>query len=119
MKRPGKPPRSPYTRRSTADEVTADFDLTGKVVLITGCNSGLGFETTRVLASRGAQIIGAARNRKKAEDAANRIDGEVMPVACELSDLGSVVACADEIDAMERPIDILICKMRWSGLSIF
>jgi len=110
MNRPGKPPRSPYTRRSTADEVTADFDLTGKTVLITGCNSGLGFETTRVLASRGAHIIGAARNRKKAEDAANKIDGEVMPVACELSDLGSVVACADEIDAMERPIDILICN---------
>jgi NAD(P)-dependent dehydrogenase (short-subunit alcohol dehydrogenase family) len=105
-----KIPRSSYSRRSTAEEVTADIDLTGKTVVITGCNSGLGFETMRVLASRGAQIIGAARTRKKAVEASRKIDGEVTPVTCELSDLDSVVACADEINGMERPIDILMCN---------
>jgi WW domain-containing oxidoreductase len=104
------PPRSPYTRRSTAEEVTADFDLAGKTILLTGCNSGLGFETMRVLASRGAGIIGVARTRKKAADAAKKIEGEVAPVECELSDLDSVVACAEEINAMDRPIDVVICN---------
>jgi len=110
MTGPLKPPRSPYTRRSTADEVVSGIDLDGKTVFITGCNSGLGFETMRVLASRGARIIGAARTREKAKDAAAKIDGEVMPVACELSDMDSVVACADEIKATGRPIDVLICN---------
>ncbi len=105
-----KIPHSSYSRRSTAEEVTADIDLTGKTALITGCNSGLGFETMRVLASRGAQIIGAARTRKKAIQASRKIDGEVTPVACELSDMDSVVACADEINAMGRSIDVLICN---------
>jgi len=105
-----KIPRSAYSRRSTAEEVTADIDLSGKTVVITGCNSGLGFETMRVLAGRGAQIIAAARSRKKAVEASRKIDGEVAPVACELSDMDSVAACADEISAMEQPIDILMCN---------
>ena len=84
--------------------------MKGKTVLITGCNSGLGFETMRVLASRGASIIGAARTVEKARTAASEISGEVTPVACELSDLDSIVACADEINAMDRPIDVLMCN---------
>jgi WW domain-containing oxidoreductase len=103
-------PRSAFTRRSTAEEVTSGIDMRGKTVLITGCNSGLGFETMRVLASRGASIIGAARTVEKARTAASEISGEVTPVACELSDLDSVVACADEINAMDRPIDVLMCN---------
>jgi len=110
MNRPDKAPRSRFTRRSTAEEVTKGIDLKGRTILITGCNSGLGFETMRVLASRGATIIGAARTREKAQGAARRIDGEVIPVACELSDLDGVAACADEINAMGRPIDGLICN---------
>ncbi len=103
-------PRSPYTRRATAEEVTRGIDLNGKTILITGCNSGLGFETMRVLAGRGATIIGAARTREKAREAGAKVDGNVIPVACELSDLGNVAACTDEIRAMNRPIDVLICN---------
>lgn len=110
MNRPAKAPQSRFTRRSTAEEVTEGIDLKGKTILITGCNSGLGFETMRVLAARGATIIGAARTRVKAQGAAQKIDGEVIPVACELSDLDGVAACADEINAMRRPIDGLICN---------
>lgn len=103
-------PRSPFTRKSTAEEVTADVDLRGKTILITGCNSGLGFETMRVLAKRGAHVIGAARTREKAEDAAAEVGLEITPVTCELSDLDSVVACAEEVEALSRPIDVLICN---------
>jgi len=105
-----KAPRSRYTRRSTAEHVTAGIDLHGKTILITGCNSGLGFETMRVLARRGATIIGAARSREKARDAGDKVDGQVIPVACELSDLDSVAVCADEINALGQPIDVLICN---------
>jgi len=103
-------PRSHFTRRSTAEEVTADIDLRGKTVLITGCNSGLGFESMRVLVKRGAHIIGAARTRQKAEDAGSEVGAKITPVACELSDLDSVVACTREVEALDRPVDILICN---------
>ena len=103
-------PRSSFTRRSTAEEVTAGIDLHGKTILITGCNSGLGFETMRVLAKRGAHVIGAARTTKKAEDAAAEVGSNITPVACELSDLDSVVACSNAVEALNRPIDVLICN---------
>ena len=54
---------------STAEEVTEGLDLSGKTYLITGCNSGLGLETARVLALRGAHIVGTARTQEKAESA--------------------------------------------------
>ena len=47
----------PFNKESTGEEVTQGLDLTGKTVLITGANSGLGYETMRVLAMRGAHII--------------------------------------------------------------
>jgi len=110
MNRPSQAPRSRFTRRSTAEQVTEGIDLQGKTILVTGCNSGLGFETMRVLALRGATVIGAARTLQKARNAAVKIDGEVIPVACELSDFDSVAACADDVMALERPIDVLICN---------
>lgn len=109
-------PRSTWTRRSTALEVTAGFDLEGKTVLITGCNSGLGFESMRVLAARGAAVIAAARTPEKAQQAAEKVPGDITPVACELSDLESVAACADEVSALDRPIDVLMCNAGIMGL---
>jgi WW domain-containing oxidoreductase len=104
------PPKSPFTRRSTAQEVTDGLDLRGKNILITGCNSGLGLESMRVLAARGAHIIGLARTREKAADAAAGIGASITPVACELSEPGSVAACADEVHALRQPIDVLMCN---------
>ena len=49
-------PLSGFTKKSTAD-VTQGLDLSGQVGLVTGCNSGLGLETMRVLALRGAHIL--------------------------------------------------------------
>ena len=110
MKRKTRTPRSPFTRRSTAEQVTSGIDLGGKTALITGCNSGLGFETARVMAGRGAHVIGAARTLQKAQNAAGQITGKITPVACELSDLDSVAACADEIRSMNQPLDVVICN---------
>jgi len=102
--------KSGFNRRSTAEQVTEGVDLSGKTALITGVNSGLGFESMRVLAMRGAHVIGAARTMAKAEQACAEIDGQTTPVACELSDLDSVAACADAVAAMRMPIDILMCN---------
>lgn len=104
------PQRSPFGARSTAEEVTEGIDLSGKTALITGVNSGLGFETMRVLCARGAHVIGAARTIEKAQESCSQIDGKTTPIACELSDLNSAQQCAQEVAAMGIPIDMLICN---------
>ena len=101
---------SKFSKRSTAQEVTDGIDLSGKNIVITGVNSGLGQESMRVLAMRGAHIIGAARTIDKATAAASGIDGQVTPMACELSDFDSVKACADAIRGLDIPIDVLLCN---------
>ena len=58
LKRPGP---SGFGYASTTEQVTEGLDLTGKRILITGCNSGLGLEAMRVLTMRGATVLGAAR----------------------------------------------------------
>ena len=65
---------------STAEEATAGCDLTGKTMLVTGCNSGLGFETIRALALRGARVIATARTLDKAREACARLKGDFLPV---------------------------------------
>ena len=75
---------------NTAEEVTEGLDLTGQTWLVTGCNSGLGLETARVLALRGAYIIGAARTVEKATQALATLAIDGTPIACELSSLPSV-----------------------------
>ena len=100
----------PFDEKSTGEEVTKGLDLSGKTILITGVNSGLGYETMRVLAMRGAHIIGFARNMEKAQEACARVGGKTTPVACELTDFNSVVAAAETVKALNKPIDVLICN---------
>jgi len=100
----------PFNKESTGEEVTQGLDLSGKTILITGANSGLGYETMRVLAMRGAHIIAIARNMEKATKACDSIEGKTTPVACELTDFNSVVACTETIKGLKKPIDVLICN---------
>jgi NAD(P)-dependent dehydrogenase (short-subunit alcohol dehydrogenase family) len=96
---------------STADEVTAGLGLAGKTILITGCNSGLGFEAMRALAARGARVIGAARSIEKANAACAMVVGAATGVACELSDPVSVTACVKRItEEMKIRLDAIICN---------
>lgn len=91
---------SGFGYNSTADEVTAGADLSGRTYLVTGANSGLGLETLRVLSARGARVIAAARTLPKAAGACATVSGDAVPLACELSEPDSVraaVASAREL----------------------
>lgn len=101
-------PTGPFNADSTAEEVTEGLDLSGRVALVTGCTSGIGFETMRVLAKRGAHVIGTGRTIEKARKACARVPGHTTPVALELSDFDSVVACANSVKGLDLPIDMLI-----------
>lgn len=107
-------PRSSYGFATTCDQVAAGYDLTGKTVLITGCNSGMGYESLRTLAEHGAHVIGTARTLAKAEEACASVnpDGKLRttPLACELTDMASVKACANAAGELDAPLDILLCN---------
>ncbi|MFQ5546801.1 MAG: SDR family oxidoreductase [Woeseia sp.] len=110
-------PRSDFDEDSTAEEVTEGIDLTGKIAVVTGCNSGIGYETMRVLALRGAHVIGTGRSIEKAQNACASVIGVTTPVQLELSDFDSVARCAETIRSLDSPIDMLICNagMRATG----
>lgn len=108
-------PRSEFDQHSTAEDVTEGMDLTGKIAVVTGCNSGIGFETMRVLALRGAYVIGTGRTLEKADAACKQVIGLTTPVQLELSDFDSVVACAEAIRSLNSPIDIVICNAGMRG----
>jgi WW domain-containing oxidoreductase len=105
----GKGP-SGFGYASSAEDVTAGLSLTGKTILITGCNSGLGFEAMRVLAMRGAHIVGAARTAEKATAAGKQVTGKVTGVACELSDPKSVRACVETVKGLGVKLDVIIAN---------
>jgi len=107
--------RSPFDKNSTADEVTEGIDLSGKLAVVTGCTSGIGFETMRVLAKRGAYVVGTSRSLDRAQAACAKTVGITTPVQLELGDLESVVACAESIRGLNTPIDILVCNGGYRG----
>ena len=103
-------PRSAFGATATAEEVTAGIDLSGKTALVTGCNSGIGYETMRVLALRGAHLLATARTMEKGREACASVEGRCTPLVLELTDFDSVVACANRVRAMDVPLDILVCN---------
>lgn len=105
----GKGP-SGFGYGSTAEDVTAGLSLAGKTILITGCNSGLGHEALRVLAARGARVVGTARSLDKAKAACAAVSGDTVPLACELADPASVRACVAAVKAANLRLDAIICN---------
>jgi NAD(P)-dependent dehydrogenase (short-subunit alcohol dehydrogenase family) len=106
-----------FGAKSTTDDVLAGVDLSGQRVLVTGVSAGLGIETARALAARGAHVVGAARDLAKAEGATGAVreaatagGGSLDLVALDLADLASVRACADALVADGRTFDIVIAN---------
>ncbi len=87
--------------------------IDGKTVLVTGANSGLGFETAKLLALRGARLILAVRNLEKGRQAVARIcetapDAQIELLRLDLADLASIGRCAEEVRGSERRLAVLI-----------
>lgn len=98
---------SGFGSRSTADEVVAGLDLTGKTILITGSTSGIGFESMKSLGHRGATILAAGRTTEKAAEAARLAGVPAIPVGCELDNPASVRAAVTAIHK-HGPLDVLL-----------
>lgn len=94
----------------TADHVP---DQTGRVAVVTGANSGIGFETTKALADHGGTVIMACRNERRAADARERIRESVQGAdlrieELDLASLDSVADCAERLKEADLSIDLLI-----------
>ncbi|KAF4526255.1 hypothetical protein B566_EDAN001940 [Ephemera danica] len=87
--------------------------LDGKTAVITGANTGIGFETARELLKRGARVVLACRNVQAALEATNKLRNEVQEaqvrvVHLDLASLTSVKECASELRQSEEKIHLLI-----------
>jgi NAD(P)-dependent dehydrogenase (short-subunit alcohol dehydrogenase family) len=94
----------------------------GRTAVVTGANGGLGLETARQLAAKGAHVVMAARNQRKAEAAADDIRSSAPDVSLELVTLdlasqASVRAAAEQIMAAHKSIDLLINNAGVMGIS--
>ena len=95
---------------TTALEAVAGCDLGGRTILVTGCNSGLGLETIRALAATGALIIATARTLDKARAASHGMQGDFLPLACELAEPASIRACIAAVKSGAGPLDAIVCN---------
>ncbi|MCU1585418.1 MAG: oxidoreductase [Microbacteriaceae bacterium] len=106
---PQHPINSGFGHRSTAAEVVAGIDLTGKNVIVTGGYSGLGFEVTKALVGAGASVTVPARRPEHARQVLDDAGlGTVEVDELDLSDLASVSAFAGRYLDSGRPLHILI-----------
>lgn len=102
-----QPVGSGFNATSTASEVSKNIDLTGKIAIVTGGNTGIGLETTKTLAAAGATVVVPARDIDKAKrnlaGVAN-VELETM----DLMDQASIDAFAEKFRASGRPLHLLI-----------
>src|ERR1700759_3873866 len=98
----------------TAKWTAADVpDQSGRVAIVTGANSGLGYDTAAVLAGKGAHVVLAVRNLDKGQEAIDRMKAadpkaDVVLQQLDLSSLDSVRTAADALRAAHPRIDLLI-----------
>ncbi|GAB3976795.1 SDR family NAD(P)-dependent oxidoreductase [Plantactinospora veratri] len=100
---------TPYGRHSTAEEVIAGIDLSGRRAVVTGGVSGIGLETARALAGAGAQVTVTARDdnaaHAAADIAASTGNPDVRVVPLELTSVSSIRTFVDDWDG---PLHILV-----------
>ncbi|MQL74766.1 hypothetical protein Taro_007106 [Colocasia esculenta] len=109
----GRPGPSGFGSASTAELVTEGIDATNLTAIVTGGASGIGEETVRVLALRGAHVIIAARNMEAANNSKQRILGtnpsaHVDVMKLDLCSMKSIRAFADNFNSTGLPLNILI-----------
>lgn len=105
---PQTPIDSPFNDRSTAMEVAEGVDLTGKTIVVTGGYSGIGTETVRALASRGADVIVGARRPDAAAEVLQEMAGAITILPLDLADPALIDVFAAEAAKLTGKIDILV-----------
>jgi len=108
---------SVWRQRARTLRAPDDLRLDGKLAVVTGGNAGIGFETSRGLLVRGAEVVVASRDPAKAESACSRLGSEAnggaaraMPLILDLADLTSVRPAVDALEQAtgSRAVDLLI-----------
>lgn len=107
MTNPQHPIGSPFTAASTAAEVLAGIDLSGKTAIVTGGHSGIGLETVRALAAVGARVIVPARDPDRAAAALTGLSN-VEIERLDLTDAASIAAFGALVGKSRRTLDIVI-----------
>ena len=97
-----------FGNKSEASEVMSGIDLSGKVALVTGGYSGIGFETVRALTGAGAKVIVPSRDVDRAVTTLDGVIGAEQIGFMDLSDLPSVTRFGEAIAANHQKIDIAI-----------
>lgn len=102
-----------FDASSTTDDVLAGFDLSGRVAAVTGASGGLGLETARALASRGAHVVLAGRHASRLDEAVGTIrasvpDASVDTVELDLADISSCRRAATALLTSLDRLDLLI-----------
>lgn len=110
VQRPPGVPVSPFTAESTTTDVVAGLDLRGRLMVVTGATSGLGLETVRALAAAGADVVATGRTVDRAREATAAVAPRAIPVALDLERWDTVVAAAETIRALQRPVDTIVCN---------
>lgn len=105
MKTAQKAIQSRLNANSTAAKVAAGYDLTGKTALVTGGNSGIGYETVVTLAYAGAQVVVGARDASKANKLSDLTNVSFIPL--DLADPVSVVQFAAQFLAEHKSLHLL------------
>lgn len=102
-----QPIASGFTAKSTTAEVIKGADLTGKIAIVTGGNTGIGLETTKTLATAGATVIVAARDIEKAKKNLEGIDN-VEIEAMDAMNPSSIDTFASKFLKSDRPLHLLV-----------
>ena len=98
----------PPTPPTLASSAPVDTTVTPKIAIVTGSNTGIGFETAKALAERGYVVILACRSRDKAMAAAAAIPNSVFVQPLDLSSNASIAAFATNINQAYTKIDVLV-----------
>jgi retinol dehydrogenase-13 len=101
-------------RNGKSEPLPCSQSLSGKTAVITGATSGIGLETARLFAEKGAELVCVNRNRSKSEDLAKELEekygARVSTILCDFTSLGQTRRACDELLALGKPIDILIAN---------
>lgn len=103
-----KPIKSGFSRNTTAAEIVAGLDLSGRNYVVTGGYSGIGVETVRALVESGGRVTVPARTRERAEAGLGELAARVEIAVMDLADLDSVRRFTSDYEAQGRSLHALI-----------